>query len=106
MSKLSSLDVTGAALLSEFWHFGGDGRSLRSNMYRVQTFRSRCLLGFDGNPETWTPSDQPESCERLGTQELTLDLLLSHAFCCIRSRLSHAFPCGPGHLLTQNVCQT
>lgn len=88
--KLSSLDVTGAALLSEFWHFGGDGRSLRSNMYRVQTFRSCCLLGFDGNPETWTATSL--RAENAWVPRSLPWIFSSHAFCCIRSRLSQPIP--------------
>ena len=56
-----------------------------------------CLLEPDGNPETWTPRDQPQSCECLGTQDLSLCFLLSCPFYCIRPRLwiSWAFPCIP-----------
>ncbi|KAF5927406.1 hypothetical protein HPG69_019006 [Diceros bicornis minor] len=52
MFKLSSLDGTLAALVNEFWCFGGNESSLRFIAFYIRTFPSFCPLGPDANPVT------------------------------------------------------
>ncbi|XP_037378101.1 glycine N-acyltransferase-like protein isoform X2 [Talpa occidentalis] len=58
MFKFSSLDVTHAALVNEFWGFGGNERSLRFIERCIRTFPSSCLLGPEGTPVSWALMDQ------------------------------------------------
>ncbi|XP_054555141.1 glycine N-acyltransferase-like isoform X2 [Talpa occidentalis] len=54
----SSLDVAHAALVNEFWGFGGNERSLRFIERCIRTFPSSCLLGPEGTPVAWGLMDQ------------------------------------------------
>ncbi|XP_037377334.1 glycine N-acyltransferase-like [Talpa occidentalis] len=54
----SSLDVAHAALVNEFWLFGGNERSLRFVERCIRTFPSFCLLGPEGTPASWALMDQ------------------------------------------------
>ncbi|XP_066216507.1 glycine N-phenylacetyltransferase-like [Saccopteryx leptura] len=56
--KLSSLDVTHAALVNKFWHFGGNERSHRFIERCIKNFPSFCVLGPEGTPVSWTLMDQ------------------------------------------------
>ncbi|KAM7085324.1 glycine N-phenylacetyltransferase-like isoform 2-T2 [Molossus nigricans] len=56
--KLSSLDVTHAALVNKFWHFGGNERSQRYIERCIQSFHSFCLLGPEGTPVCWNLMEQ------------------------------------------------
>ncbi|KAM7085400.1 glycine N-phenylacetyltransferase-like isoform 2-T4 [Molossus nigricans] len=56
--KLSSLDVTHAALVNKFWHFGGNERSQRYIERCIQNFYSFCVLGPEGTPVSWGLLDQ------------------------------------------------
>ncbi|XP_016055924.1 PREDICTED: glycine N-acyltransferase [Miniopterus natalensis] len=58
MFRLSSLDVTHAALVNKFWHFGGNERSQRFIERCIQTFPTFCLLGPEGTPVCWDLMDQ------------------------------------------------
>ncbi|XP_062951537.1 glycine N-phenylacetyltransferase-like isoform X2 [Cynocephalus volans] len=58
MFKRSSLDVTHAALVNKYWHFGGNERSQRFIERCIQNFPSCCLLGPDGSPASWSLIDQ------------------------------------------------
>ncbi|MBZ3886031.1 Glycine N-phenylacetyltransferase [Sciurus carolinensis] len=58
MFKLSSLDVTHAALVNKFWHFGGNERSQRFIERCILAFPSSCLLGPEGTPVSWALMDQ------------------------------------------------
>ncbi|XP_004479306.1 glycine N-acyltransferase-like [Dasypus novemcinctus] len=58
MFKLSSLDVSNAALVNKFWHFGGNERSQRFLEHCIRTFPTFCLLGPDGTPVSWSMMDQ------------------------------------------------
>ncbi|XP_060032226.1 glycine N-phenylacetyltransferase-like isoform X2 [Erinaceus europaeus] len=58
MFKLSTLDVTHAALVNQFWHFGGNQRSQRFIERCIQAFPTFCLLGPEGTPVTWSLMDQ------------------------------------------------
>ncbi|KAK2504968.1 hypothetical protein MC885_008763 [Smutsia gigantea] len=53
MFKLSSLDVTHAALVNKFWHFSGNERSQRFVERCIGTFPTTCLLGPEGTPVSW-----------------------------------------------------
>ncbi|KAM6160796.1 glycine N-acyltransferase-like protein Keg1 [Erethizon dorsatum] len=57
MFKLSSLDATHAALVNQFWHFGGTERSQRFIERCIRTFPSFCLRGPEGTPVTWSMMD-------------------------------------------------
>ncbi|XP_073071894.1 glycine N-phenylacetyltransferase-like [Manis javanica] len=57
MFKFSSLDVTHAALVNKFWHFGGNERSQRFVERCIQTFPTTCLLGPEGTPVSWALMD-------------------------------------------------
>ncbi|XP_027632539.1 glycine N-acyltransferase-like protein Keg1 isoform X2 [Tupaia chinensis] len=67
MFKFSSLDVTHAALVNKFWHFGGNERSQRFIRRCIQTFPSFCLLGPEGTPVSWTLMDQTGEMRMAGT---------------------------------------
>ncbi|KAG8505721.1 LOW QUALITY PROTEIN: Glycine N-phenylacetyltransferase, partial [Galemys pyrenaicus] len=58
MFKFSSLDMAHAALVNEFWGFGGNERSLRFIERCIRTFPSICLLGPEGTPVSWALMDQ------------------------------------------------
>uniref|UniRef100_A0A8C6A1T4 Glycine N-acyltransferase-like protein n=1 Tax=Marmota marmota marmota TaxID=9994 RepID=A0A8C6A1T4_MARMA len=58
MFKLSSLDITHAALVNKFWHFGGNERSQRFIERCILAFPSSCLLGPEGTPVSWALMDQ------------------------------------------------
>ncbi|KAK1335822.1 hypothetical protein QTO34_003617 [Cnephaeus nilssonii] len=65
--KPSSLDVTHAALVNKFWHFGGNERSQRFIERCIQTFPTFCLLGPEGNPVCWNLMDQTGEIRMAGT---------------------------------------
>lgn len=67
MFKLSSLDVTHAALVNKFWHFGGNERSQRFIERCIRTFPSFCLLGPEGTPVSWALMDQTGEMRMAGT---------------------------------------
>ncbi|KAM7085321.1 glycine N-acyltransferase-like isoform 1-T2 [Molossus nigricans] len=67
MFKLSSLDVTHAALVNKFWHFGGNERSQRFIERCIQTFPTFCLLGPEGTPVSWAMMDQTGELRMAGT---------------------------------------
>ncbi|XP_037697440.1 glycine N-phenylacetyltransferase-like [Choloepus didactylus] len=58
MFKHSSLDVTHAALVNRFWHFGGNEKSQRFVERCIRTFPTFCLLGPEGTPVSWSLMDQ------------------------------------------------
>ncbi|XP_048072224.1 glycine N-phenylacetyltransferase-like isoform X2 [Ursus arctos] len=60
MFKLSSMDVTHAALVNKFWHFGGNERSQRFIERCIRTFPTFCLLGPEGTLVSWSLMDQTE----------------------------------------------
>ena len=55
MFKLSSADLSHAAVVNRFWLFGGNERSLRFIERCIRSFPNFCLLGLEGTP------DQPHS---------------------------------------------
>ncbi|VTJ57447.1 glycine N-phenylacetyltransferase [Marmota monax] len=67
MFKLSSLDVTHAAVVNKFWHFGGNERSQRFIERCIRTFPSTCLLGPEGTPVSWALMDQTGEMRMGGT---------------------------------------
>ncbi|XP_013361800.1 PREDICTED: glycine N-phenylacetyltransferase-like isoform X2 [Chinchilla lanigera] len=67
MFKLSSLDVTHAALVDKLWHFGGNERSRRFIERCVRTFPSSCLLGPEGTPVSWALMDYTGEMRMGGT---------------------------------------
>ncbi|XP_029813150.1 glycine N-phenylacetyltransferase-like isoform X2 [Suricata suricatta] len=67
MFKLSSLDVTHAALVDKFWHFGGSERSQRFIERCIRTFPTFCLLGPEGTPVSWSLMDQTGEIRMGGT---------------------------------------
>ncbi|KAM6157574.1 glycine N-acyltransferase [Rhynchocyon petersi] len=67
MYKLSSLDAIHAALVNEFWLFGGNERSQRFIERCLRTFPSFCLLGPEGNPVSWSLMDQTGEIRMAGT---------------------------------------
>lgn len=67
MFKLSSLDVTHAALVNEFWHYGGNDRSRKFIERCIQNFPSYCLLGPKGTPVSWSLMDQTGEMRMAGT---------------------------------------
>ncbi|CAK6449338.1 unnamed protein product [Pipistrellus nathusii] len=67
MFKLSSLDVTHAALVNKYWHFGGNERSQRFIERCIQNFPTFCLLGPEGNPVCWDLMDQTGEIRMAGT---------------------------------------
>ncbi|XP_036282882.1 glycine N-phenylacetyltransferase [Pipistrellus kuhlii] len=67
MFKLSSLDVTHAALVNKFWHFGGNERSQRFIERCIKTFPTFCLLEPEGNPVCWVLIDQTGEIRMAGT---------------------------------------
>lgn len=79
MFKLSSLDVTHAALVDKFWHFGGNERSQRFIERCIQIFPSSCLLGPEGTPVSWALMDQTGEMRMAGTvPEYRAQGLISH----------------------------
>lgn len=58
MFQVSSMDVTHAALVNKFWHFGGNERSQRFIERCIRNFLSICLLGPEGTPISWSLMDQ------------------------------------------------
>ncbi|XP_034869628.1 glycine N-phenylacetyltransferase-like [Mirounga leonina] len=67
MFKLSSMDVTHAALVNKFWHFGGNDRSQRFIERCIQNFPTFCLLGPQGTPVSWSLMDQTDEIRMGGT---------------------------------------
>lgn len=67
MFKLSSLDVTHAALVNKFWHFGGNERSQRFIERCIRSFPSFALLGPEGTPVSWSLMDQTGEMRMGGT---------------------------------------
>lgn len=67
MFKPSSLDVTHAALVNQFWHFGGTERSQRFIERCIRTFPSFCLLGPKGTPVSWSLMDHTGELRMAGT---------------------------------------
>ncbi|XP_037694427.1 glycine N-acyltransferase-like isoform X2 [Choloepus didactylus] len=79
MFKLSSLDVTHAALVNKFWSFGGNERSQRFIERCIRNFPSFCLLGPEGTPVTWNLMDQTGEMRMAGTlPEYRAQGLISH----------------------------
>ncbi|XP_036736261.2 glycine N-acyltransferase [Manis pentadactyla] len=67
MFKLSSLDVTHAAMVNKSWHFGGNERSERFIQRCIQTFPTTCLLGPEGTPVSWCLMDYTGEMRMAGT---------------------------------------
>ncbi|KAL1787247.1 glycine N-acyltransferase [Sigmodon hispidus] len=67
MFKLSSLDVTHAALVNDFWLFGGNEKSQRFIERCIKKFPSSCVLGPEGTPASWTLMDQTGEIRMGGT---------------------------------------
>ncbi|XP_060462719.2 glycine N-acyltransferase isoform X1 [Panthera onca] len=67
MFKPSSLDVTHAALVNKFWHFGGNERSQRFIERCIQNFPTFCLLGPERTPVSWNLMDQTGELRMAGT---------------------------------------
>uniref|UniRef100_K9IIW9 Glycine N-acyltransferase-like protein n=3 Tax=Desmodus rotundus TaxID=9430 RepID=K9IIW9_DESRO len=67
MFKLSPLDVTHAALVNEFWHYGGNDRSRRFIERCIRNFPNHCLLGPKGTPVSWSLMDQTGEMRMAGT---------------------------------------
>ncbi|XP_008692390.1 glycine N-phenylacetyltransferase-like [Ursus americanus] len=67
MFKLSSMDVTHAALVNKFWHFGGNERSQRFIERCIRTFPTFCLLGPEGTLVSWSLMDQTGEIRMGGT---------------------------------------
>ncbi|XP_053416078.1 glycine N-phenylacetyltransferase-like [Nycticebus coucang] len=65
--KLSSLELTHAALVNKFWHFGGNERSHRFIERCIQTFPTVCLLGPEGTPVSWGLMDHTGEMRMAGT---------------------------------------
>ncbi|XP_035298995.1 glycine N-acyltransferase isoform X2 [Cricetulus griseus] len=65
--KLSSLDVTHASLVNEFWLFGGNELSQRFIERCIKKFPSSCVLGPEGTPASWTLMDQTGEIRMGGT---------------------------------------
>lgn len=65
--KLSSLDVSHAALVNQFWLFGGNERSLRFIERCIRSFPTFCLLGPEGTPVSWDLMDQTGEVRMAGT---------------------------------------
>ncbi|XP_004682811.1 PREDICTED: glycine N-phenylacetyltransferase-like [Condylura cristata] len=54
----STLDLPHAALVNQFWLFGGNERSRRFIERCIRTFPSFCLLGPEGTLASWALMDQ------------------------------------------------
>ncbi|XP_003801412.1 glycine N-phenylacetyltransferase-like [Otolemur garnettii] len=67
MFKLSSLELTHAALVNKFWNFGGNERSQRFIERCIQTFPTVCLLGPEGTPVSWALMDHTGELRMAGT---------------------------------------
>ncbi|KAM5249033.1 glycine N-phenylacetyltransferase-like [Ctenodactylus gundi] len=65
--KLSSLDVTHAALVNKLWHFGGNERAQRFIERCIRTFPSVCLLGPERTPVSWGLMDHTGEMRMGGT---------------------------------------
>ncbi|XP_077604966.1 glycine N-acyltransferase-like [Crocuta crocuta] len=77
--KPSSLDVTHAALVNKFWHFGGNERSQRFIERCIRTFPTFCLLGPEGTPVSWNLMDYTGEIRMAGTvPEYRAQGLISH----------------------------
>ncbi|XP_004683489.2 PREDICTED: glycine N-acyltransferase-like [Condylura cristata] len=63
----STLDLPHAALVNEFWDFGGNNRSRRFIRRCIRTFPSFCLLGPEGTPVSWALMDQTGELRMAGT---------------------------------------
>ncbi|KAM7085434.1 glycine N-phenylacetyltransferase-like isoform 2-T7 [Molossus nigricans] len=89
MLKLSSLDVTHAALVNKFWHYGGNERSQRFIERCIQTFPTFCLLGPEGTPVCWDLMDQTGELRMAGTvPEYRKRGLISYLIYCQTQALS------------------
>ncbi|KAK2502577.1 hypothetical protein MC885_005322, partial [Smutsia gigantea] len=82
MFKVSSLDVTHAALVNKFWHFGGNERSQRFVERCIWTFPTTCLLGPEGTPVSWSLMDYTGEM-RMGATlpEYRFQGLIYHTMC-------------------------
>uniref|UniRef100_A0A8C4KVT2 Glycine N-acyltransferase-like protein n=1 Tax=Equus asinus asinus TaxID=83772 RepID=A0A8C4KVT2_EQUAS len=82
MFKLSSLDITHAALVDKFWNFGGNERSQRFIERCIRNFPTVCLLGPEGTPVSWSLVDQTGEM-RMGATvpEYRGQGLISHIMC-------------------------
>ncbi|KAM8813972.1 glycine N-acyltransferase isoform 1-T1 [Rhynchonycteris naso] len=79
MFKLSSLDVTHAALVNKFWSFGGNEKSQRFIERCIQNFPTFCLLGPEGTPVSWSLMDQTGELRMAATMpEYRRHSLVSH----------------------------
>ncbi|XP_053416072.1 glycine N-acyltransferase-like [Nycticebus coucang] len=67
MFKLSSMDLTHAALVNKLWSFGGNERSQKFIERCIQAFPSTCLLGPEGTPVSWNLMDQTGEMRMAGT---------------------------------------
>ncbi|XP_045414087.1 glycine N-phenylacetyltransferase-like isoform X1 [Lemur catta] len=67
MFKLSSLEITHAALVNKFWHYGGNERSQRFIERCIRTFLTTCLLGPEGTPVSWALIDHTGEMRMGGT---------------------------------------
>lgn len=77
--KLSSLDVTHAALVDKFWYFGGNERSQRFIERCIRTSPTFCLLGPEGTPVSWVLTEYTGMGRMAGTvPEYRRQGLLSH----------------------------
>ncbi|XP_069888361.1 glycine N-acyltransferase-like protein isoform X1 [Dipodomys merriami] len=65
--KLALLDVSHAALVDQFWAFGGNERSQRFIKRCIQTFPSTCVVGPEGTPVSWALMDQTGEIRMGGT---------------------------------------
>lgn len=83
--KLSSLDVTHAALVNKFWHFGGNERSQRFIERCIRTLPSFCLLGPEETPVSWILTEHTGELRMASTvpdyrrRGLTSHILYVHA---------------------------
>ncbi|KAF5927403.1 hypothetical protein HPG69_019003, partial [Diceros bicornis minor] len=82
MFKLSSLDIPHAALVNEFWQFGGNERSQRFIERCIRGFPNICLLGPEGTPVSWSLLDQTGEI-RMGATvpKYRAQGLISHTLC-------------------------
>ena len=67
MFKLSSADLSHAAVVNRFWLFGGNERSLRFIERCIRSFPNFCLLGLEGTPVSWSLMDQTGEMRMAGT---------------------------------------
>lgn len=65
--RLSSMDAPHAALVDQFWLFGGNERSVRFIERCIRNFPTFCLLGPEGTPVSWDLMDQTGELRIAGT---------------------------------------